>query len=84
MTKDFSKRESEIREEIDPYLSVRDVRHVLGCSARVVVELIKSGELEAIHLDSSLAVKDALTADTQGLRIAPSSLKAFTNKATVK
>jgi hypothetical protein len=82
--KDFEQLQRDIRESFDPLLSVRDVRHILACSAFTVIDLIKSGRLEAHHIDGTTVDRERITYETYGLRVLPSSLRDYLEATKVK
>ena len=82
--KDFEELQYEIREPFTPLLSVKDVRRILACSAFTVIDLIKAGKLDAHHIDGTTVGRDAITYETYGLRVLPSSLRDYLESTKVK
>jgi hypothetical protein len=81
---DFRTRELQVRNTFDTLLTVRDVRHILGCSTDVVLDLIKRGVLVAYHLDGVVVEKERVEEARYGLRITPSSLSTYLKNIRVK
>jgi hypothetical protein len=82
--KNFTELEHEIRERFDPHLSVTEVRRIMGCSWRFVIRLIQDGRLEAIDITSKVVDRRYVDEDSHGLRIPPSSLRAYLDKNTIR
>ena len=81
--KDFRAEEDRVREELEPLLSVRDCRRILGVSVRGVLSLVKAGKLEAFGLDGPID-RDDVDDDTFGVRITPSSVKRYLEEIRIK
>jgi hypothetical protein len=82
--KNFAELERDIREEFDPLLSVWEVRSIIGCSAEVVMKLIRAGHLDAYSLAGEPMERERVSAGMQGLRITPSSLRSYLAHIKVK
>ncbi len=82
--KDFKAREREMRETFDPLLNINEVRKIIGCSPRFVLNLVREGRLEAYDILGRGVTRDDLCDDVQGLRMTPSSLNAYLESTRVK
>ena len=82
--KDFKQREREIRESFDQMLSVREVRQVIGCSWKFVIQLVREGRLEAFDITGRVIDRSAVDENSHGLRITPSSLQTYLKSIKVK
>ena len=81
--KDFRAEEDRVREELEPLLSVRDCRRILGVSVREILRLVREGRLEAFGLDGPIHRGD-VDYDTFGVRITPSSVKRYLEEIRIK
>lgn len=82
--KDFKLREQEIRESFDPMLRVQEVRNIIGCSWRFVIELVRLGEIEAYDIPGRVVDRSEVDENSHGLRIAPSSLREYLDATKIR
>lgn len=82
--KNFEELQAEIRESFDPMLSIQEVRSIIGCSWRFVMELIRTGKLEAFDITGQTVERESVNEKSHGLRITPSSLRDYLNSTKLK
>lgn len=82
--KDFTQLEAQIREEFTPLLTVKEVSNILSAGYRTVLDLVKEGKLDAYHISGTVVSREAVSYDTYGIRISPSSLRDHLESIRVK
>lgn len=76
--KDFAVEHRKIRESFDPLLKLHEVRKILDCGRGFVLNLIETGELEAVNLTPGRADDVG-----NGIRITPASLRDYLDRHKV-
>lgn len=81
--KDFRAEQETLRNQLQPLLTMSDVRRILACSVSVVIRLIQSGDLEAFDVHGRAVDKRKIDNHTYGLRISPSSVQSYLDRVKV-
>ncbi len=72
---EFVQRQRAIRQELDPLLTVREVRDILRISASHVQRLVNQGYLDAYDIAGNRLDPDWVDVKRNGVRVTPSSVK---------
>lgn len=78
--RDFHTRQREIREDLDCYLNVSEVKKILNCSYREMFKLFRAGELPVSKLIGEPIARHEITEETTGLRVLPSDLQEYIDR----
>lgn len=81
--KDFRTEQEIVRSQLQPLLTMSDVRRILACSVSVVIRLVQSGDLEAYDVHGRAVDKSRIDNHTYGLRISPSSVRSYLDRVKV-
>jgi hypothetical protein len=79
----FREEQERIREELEPLLSIAEVRNILGVSKPVVLRLIESGDIESFDVYGKYVTTNQLMNHNLGIRILPSSVQSYLERMRV-
>lgn len=74
---EFAERNRSIKRELDPLLTIREVRDIIRVSANHIIRLVRQGQLDAYDVGGNRIPGEWVDVRTHGIRISPESLKAF-------
>ena len=75
--RNFAERNRAIRAELDPLLTIREVRDILRISANHVIRLVRQGHLDGYDVVGNRL--DKVDTRSNGIRVSPESLQRFLN-----
>jgi hypothetical protein len=81
--KNFKDEQERIREELEPLLSIAEVRNILGVSKPVVLRLIESGDIESFDVYGKYVTTNRLGNHNVGVRILPSSVQSYLERSRI-
>lgn len=82
--RNFHNREREVRNELDCYLNMAELKKVLNISYTRIFELIRDGDLPAVKVLGEPIIRAEINQDTRGLRVAPSDVQEYLERQKVK